>query len=133
MIISWRVVVPIVAVCIYLVHPANAEKGKPALSVIATTNIAGCQLEDHLQTLKATERDISDDSSISVAAMQLGCGALVKEGTHATVNEVDVDRENVCVSVPSDEVFWTVPKFGDCIWVPGGDVKPIRGDGTLIR
>jgi hypothetical protein len=129
MIMSWRVV-PIIAVCIYLLHPANAETGKPTLSVIATTTIAGCQLEDHLQTLKATERDISDDSSISIAAMQLGCGAVVKEGTHATVNEVDVDRENLCISVPSDEVFWMVPKFADCIWVPGGDVKPIRIDGS---
>jgi hypothetical protein len=121
MMMSSRVVVPIFAVCIYLVHPANAEKDK--LSVIATTNIAGCQLENHLQPLKATERDISDDSSLAIAAMELGCGALVKEGTHATVNEVDADQEHLCISVPSDHVVWMMPKFDGCIWVQGGDVK----------
>jgi hypothetical protein len=47
MMMSSRVVVPIFAVCVYLVHPANAEKDK--LSVIATTNIAGCQLEATLK------------------------------------------------------------------------------------
>jgi hypothetical protein len=123
MMMSSRVVVPIFAVCIYLVHPANAEKDKPTLPVIATTNIAGCQLEDHLQTLNATERDISDDSSVAIAAMELGCGALVKEGTHATVDEVDVDQEHLCISVPSDHVVWMMPKFDGCIWVQGGDVK----------
>ena len=120
---SSRVVVPIFGVCIYLVHSANAEKDRPTPPVIATTNIAGCQLEDHLQPLKATERDISDDSSSAIAAMELGCGALVKEGTHATVDEVDADQEHLCISVPSDHVVWMMPKFDGCIWVQGGDVK----------
>jgi hypothetical protein len=121
MMMSSRVVVPIFAACIYLVHPANAEKDKPTLPVIATMNIAGCQLEDHLQNLNATERDISDDSSL--AAMELGCGAFVKEGTHATVDKVDADQDHLCISVPSDDVVWMMPKFEGCIWVQGGDVK----------
>ena len=114
---------PIFAVCNYLVHPANAEKDKPTLPVIATTNIPGCQLEDHLQTLSATERDISDDSSLALAVMELGCGALVKEGTHATVDKVDVDQEHLCINVPSNEVVWMMPKFDGCTWVQGSDVK----------
>jgi hypothetical protein len=55
--------------------------------------------------------------------MELGCGALVKEGTRATVGKVDVDHEHLCISVPSDDVVWMMPKFEGCIWVQGGDVK----------